>query len=88
MSIIKPSRDESEQEFKKLPKATREISSFFYLVIDATNENLHSTYASTEIRCFRKKCEGIIWSEIDENGTDINWKCSACRNGGNITGVF
>ena len=85
---MKNSRDEAAEDFKKLPKATREISSFFYLVIDATIENLHTTYKSTEIRCFRKKCEGIIWSEIDENGTDINWKCSACRNGGNITGVF
>lgn len=57
---MKKSQDESEQEFKKLPKATREISSFFYLVIDATIENLHTTYTWTGIRCFKKNCEGII----------------------------
>ena len=85
---MKKSHDESEQEFKKLPKATREIASFFYLVIDETIENLSQTYSSTGIRCFKKNCEGIIWSEIDENCSDINWKCSSCRNGGTITGVF
>jgi hypothetical protein len=75
--------DESKQAFKKLPKATREITAFFYLVIDKTIENFHTSYTPTGIRCFKKNCEGIIWSEIDDNGTDINRKCSACGKSGN-----
>jgi len=71
---------------KPIPKEAREISAFFSLVIDETMEKLPSTLTSTGIRCFRKRCTGIISSEVDLDNNEIHWKCSKCRNSGTITG--
>ena len=71
---------------KPIPKEAREISAFFSLVIDETMKTLPSTLTSTGIRCFRKRCTGIISSEVDLDNNDIHWKCSKCRNNGTITG--
>ncbi len=71
---------------KKVPKEAREISAFFSLVIDETMEKLPTTLTSTGIRCFRKRCTGIISSEILIENNEIHWKCSKCRNEGTITG--
>jgi hypothetical protein len=60
---------------KKVPKQAREISAFFSLVIDETMEKLPSTLTSTGIRCFRKRCTGIISSEVDLDKNEIYWKC-------------
>jgi len=57
--------DESGDIPKKTPKQAREISAFFSLIIDETMEKLPSTLTSTGIRCFRKRCFGIISSAID-----------------------
>lgn len=79
--------EEKENNHKKIPKQAREISAFFSLVIDETMEKLPFTFASTGIRCFKKKCTGIIASEIDFEKNEIHWKCSKCRNNGTITGI-
>ena len=79
--------DKIEVNSKKLPKAAREISAFFSLVIDETMEKLPTTLTSTGIRCFGKKCTGIISSEIDFEKGEIHWECSKCRNSGTITGL-
>jgi len=71
---------------KGVPKEAREISAFFSLVIDETMEKLPSMLTSTGIRCFRKRCTGIIASEVDLDNNEIHWKCSKCRNNGTITG--
>jgi diadenosine tetraphosphate (Ap4A) HIT family hydrolase len=73
---------------KSIPKQAREISAFFSLVIDETMEQLPSTYASTGIRCFKKRCTGIISSEIDFEKNEIHWKCSKCRNNGSISSIY
>jgi len=78
--------DERGDISKKVPKEAREISAFFSLVIDETMKTLPSTLTSTGIRCFRKRCTGIIASEVDLDNNEIHWKCSKCRNNGTITG--
>ena len=80
------SPDESWNIPKKVPKEAREISAFFSLVIDETMEKLPSTLTSTGIRCFRKRCTGVISSQVDLDNNEIFWKCSKCRNTGTITG--
>ena len=80
------SHDESENISKKIPKDAREISAFFSLVIDETIKTLPTTLTSTGIRCFKKRCTGIIASEADLDNNEIHWKCSKCRNNGTITG--
>jgi diadenosine tetraphosphate (Ap4A) HIT family hydrolase len=71
---------------KKVPKEAREMSEFFSLVIDETMERMPSTLTSTGIRCFKKRCTGIISSQVDLDNSEIYWKCSICRNSGTITG--
>ena len=80
------SHDDSGNIPKIVPKEAREISAFFSLVIDETIKTMPSTLTSTGIRCFRKRCTGIISSEIDLDNSEIHWKCSKCRNEGTITG--
>ena len=70
-----------------IPKEAREISAFFSLVIDETMEKFPTSLTSTGIRCFRKKCAGIISSEINFEKNEIYWECSKCRNSGTITGL-
>ena len=71
---------------KHIPKEAREISAFFSLVIDETMVKLPTTLTSTGIRCFRKRCTGIISSEVNLDNNEIHWKCSKCVNSGTITG--
>ena len=80
------SHDESENISKKVPKEAREISAFFSLVIDETIKTLPSTLTSTGIRCFKKRCTGIIASEILIENNEIQWKCPKCSTEGTITG--
>ena len=77
--------DESGNIPIKVPKQAREISAFFSLVIDETIKTMPSIFTSTGIRCFRKRCTGIISSEVDLDNNEIQWKCSKCRNNGTIT---
>jgi len=79
--------DESGNFPKKVPKAAREISAFFSLVMDETYEKLPIELTPTSIRCFRKGCFGIISSAIDLDNNEIHWKCSECVNSGTITGL-
>lgn len=57
-----------------IPKPAREISASFSLIIDETMEQLPNTFASTIIICSRKRCNGIISSEIDIERSEIHWK--------------
>ena len=79
--------NESEDVPKHIPKEAREISAFFSLVIDETIKKKPSTLYSTSIRCFRKRCTGIISSEVDLDNNENHWKCSECVNSGTITGI-
>jgi len=86
ISNMKDSHDNTGNIQKHVPKEAREISAFFSLVIDETMKTLPSTFASTGIRCFKKRCTGIISSEVLFENNEIHWKCSKCRNEGTITG--
>jgi hypothetical protein len=86
ISNMTHSYNESGDIPKKIPKEAREIFAFFSLVIDETIKTMPSTLTSTGIRCFRKRCTGVISSEVDLDNDKIHWKCSKCRNNGKITG--
>jgi hypothetical protein len=49
---------------KEMPEEAREMASFLALVVDATSKKIPITLTSTEIRCFEKRCEGTIKSEL------------------------
>ncbi|OFY75583.1 MAG: hypothetical protein A2V46_10320 [Bacteroidetes bacterium RBG_19FT_COMBO_42_7] len=77
--------DESRNIPKEMPKEARELASFLALVVDATTKTMPSILTSTEIRCLKKKCEGLIKSEILGKKDDIHWVCSKCKNEGVIS---
>ena len=68
-----------------MPKQARELASFMALVVDATTKKIPFTLSKTDIRCFKKKCEGLIKSEVLKENNDIHWKCSKCDNEGMIS---
>jgi hypothetical protein len=86
ISDMQNSQENTGSNPKKVPKEAREISAFFSLVIDETIKTLPTTLTSTGIRCFRKRCTGVISTEVLFENNEIHWKCSKCRNNGTITG--
>ena len=79
---------EPGNDFKKLPKSTREFSCFLDLIIEDTLKNLPDNFTPTYIRCNKRGCYGIISTKIDFDEDTIQWKCSACPTGGTITNLF
>jgi hypothetical protein len=77
--------DETGNIPKEMPKQARELASFMALVVDSTTKSCPKTLTLTDIRCFKKKCEGLIKSEILGKKDDIHWVCSKCQNEGVIS---
>jgi hypothetical protein len=44
----------TEIKWEDLPRATREITSFFHLIIEETIELMNVEFTPTYIRCFKK----------------------------------
>lgn len=76
--------DETGNIPKNSHKSARELANFHALVVDETSKS-KSPIVNTGLRCFKKKCEGSITSEIlIEEEDAIHWACSNCVNGGVI----
>lgn len=77
--------DESGSIPTNMHKEARELANFHALVVDETTKS-KSPVVLTGLRCFRKKCEGTIKSEILADEEDaIHWVCSKCENEGVIS---
>ncbi len=77
--------DETGNIPKQMPREARELGSFMALVVDTTTISCPKTLTLTDIRCFKKKCEGLIKSEITDKNDDVHWVCSKCPNEGLIS---
>jgi hypothetical protein len=77
--------DEQGNIPKQIPKEARELANFFALVIDITTKTMPSTLTSTDIRCFKKGCHGVIKSAIKPKTGEIHWYCPECENEGVIS---
>lgn len=78
---------EEEGDIHQKPhKEHKELTGFYGLVINETTSKFTSGLISTDIRCFRIKCEGNIQSEILKETDEIHWQCSECQNEGMING--
>jgi hypothetical protein len=60
------------------------LGNFLALVVDATTKEKSTINIQTGIRCFQKKCEGMIISKLQNSLADIYWKCPKCKNEGTI----
>jgi len=78
-------KDESGNIPKQVPKEARELANFMALVVDETTNQSSYLQDHTNIRCFKKKCEGTISSEILKENNLIHWVCSKCKNEGTIS---
>jgi hypothetical protein len=78
--------DETGNIAKQMPKEARELVSFLALVVDVTTKNIPFTLTQTDIRCFKKRCDGFIKSEVLKENNEIHWVCLKCQNEGRIGG--
>jgi hypothetical protein len=78
--------DETGNISKRMHREARELAGFFALVIDTTTLKLPTKLTSTDIRCFKKGCQGTTRVEILHSSDEIHWMCSKCPNEGRISG--
>lgn len=77
--------DEDGNIPKQMPKEARELASFMVLVVDTTTKTCPQTLTSTDIRCFKKGCSGLIKSALRPDTSEIHWYCPDCENEGEIS---
>ncbi|MFW5822270.1 MAG: hypothetical protein ACOCU7_02675 [Tangfeifania sp.] len=85
------SKDDSKNidvKWENLPKETREFTSFLNLIIDETIESGNEDFVPTYIRCFGKKCHGIIETAMNLESDKVHWRCTQCPKGGVISNIF
>lgn len=70
---------------KQMPKEARELASFLALVIDTTTKKNPTTLTTTDIRCFNKRCHGLVKSSMRLVTNEIHWFCPNCREEGLIS---
>ncbi len=75
-------------QWDDLPRETREFTCFLDLVIDETIESGKEEFTPTYIRCFGKKCFGIIETCINLDKESISWRCTSCNKSGIISKIF
>jgi hypothetical protein len=78
--------DETGNIPKQMPKEARELASFLALVIDTTTKNLPPTLTTTDVKCFKKGCSGMIKSAFRPDTEEIHWYCPDCEVDGLING--
>ena len=88
MSNSKDDFKNKDVVWEDLPKETREFTSFLNLVIDETVESFNEDFVPTYIRCFGKKCHGIIETAMNLEFDEVHWRCTKCQNSGVITKIF
>lgn len=77
--------DASEKMPEEMPKEARELIGFLTLVIDTTTKILPQTLTTTDVRCFKKGCSGLIKSALRPDTDEIHWYCPDCENEGVIS---
>jgi hypothetical protein len=82
---IKHLLDASGKMSEEMPKEVRELIGFLTLIIDTTTKTCPQTLTSTDIRCFKKGCCGIIKSALRPDTSEIHWYCQDCENEGVIS---
>jgi hypothetical protein len=70
---------------KEMPKEARELASFLALVVDTTTKTTPSILTSTDLRCFKKACHGLIKTAVKHDDREIPWYCPECENEGVIS---
>lgn len=70
---------------KEMPKEARELASFHAMVVDSTTITMPTILTSTDLRCFKKACHGLIKTAVKHDDGEIHWYCPECENEGVIS---
>ena len=68
-----------------LPEEATELIPFLTQVIDTTTRIFPKTLTETDIKCFRKGCDGQIKTTLRPDTNEIHWYCPECENEGLIS---
>jgi hypothetical protein len=77
--------DESGNIPMLMPKEAGELASFMALVVDTTTRKSPHSLTSTDIRCFKKGCHGLIKTALMTKTEEIHWYYPDCENEGVIS---
>ena len=69
-----------------MPDEAKELIEFLKLVIDATTKTLPDTLTTTDVKCFKKGCSGMIKTAFRHDTEEIHWYCPDCEVEGLISG--
>jgi len=78
--------DSSEKMSAEMPAEARELIGFLTQIIDVTTKTQPHTLTTTDIRCFKKGCYGMIKTVLRPNNDEINWFCPDCEEEGVVSG--
>jgi hypothetical protein len=67
-----------------MPKEARELVGFLTQIIDTTTKNHPSSLTTTDIKCFKKGCSGMIKTALMPKSEEIHWYCPDCEDEGLI----
>jgi len=68
-----------------MPDEAKELIGFLTLVIDTTTKNLPDSLTTTDVKCFKKGCSGMIKTAIRPDTEEIHWYCPDCEVDGLIS---
>lgn len=77
--------DDSGSIPKEMPKAARQLASFYTFIIEAATSIFPATDNKTNISCFEKGCKGMVTTDLTNKKDDIHWECNKCPNEGRIS---
>lgn len=81
---IKHLIDASAKMPEEMPAEARDLIGFLIQIIDTTTKTLPNTLTSTEVKCFKKGCDGQIKSALRPDNDEIHWFCPDCEEEGLI----
>jgi len=71
---------------EEMPVEARELIGFLTQVIDTTTKNLPDSLTTTDVKCFKNGCSGMIKSAFRPDTQEIHWYCPDCEVDGLISG--
>jgi hypothetical protein len=80
-------REASAKMSQEMPKEARELIGFLTVIIESTKKDLPQSLTSTDIRCFKKGCHGLIKTAVMPKSEEIHWFCPDCETEGIINGL-
>ena len=73
-----------EMHLKKAKCCGLRLSQQDIIKVSITTKNLPDTLTTTDVKCFKNGCSGMIKSAFRPDTEEIHWYCPDCENDGLI----